>query len=85
MASLRFNAVSLVVAVTIVCGCSFAQDQESNVAPAEFEHLCVLSWLSTPYDVGTDFSVTLSFRQAPLPGIRVVLTPTGEISRRKRA
>jgi hypothetical protein len=78
MASLRFNAVSLVVAVTIVCGCSFAQDQESNVAPAEFEHLCVLSWLSTPYDVGTDFSVTLSFRQAPLPGIRVVLTPTGE-------
>jgi hypothetical protein len=78
MASLRFNAASLVVAVTIVCGCSFAQDQESNVVPVEFEHLCVLSWLSTPYDVGTDFSVTLSFRQAPLPGIQVVLTPTGE-------
>jgi hypothetical protein len=79
MASLRFNAASLVVAVTIVCGCSFAQDQASNVAPAYRKWLvCDIDWIFTPYDVSSNFSINLSFRQAPLPGIRVVLTPTGE-------
>lgn len=38
-----------------------------------------VDWIFTPYDVGPDFSVTLSFRQAPLPGILVILTPSGEL------
>lgn len=64
--------------VAILCGCSFAQDQDSSDAYAEFGRLCQFSGLSTPYNVGTDFSVKISFRHAPLPGIRVVLDPSGE-------
>jgi|HubBroStandDraft_1064217.scaffolds.fasta_scaffold00016_4 hypothetical protein len=81
MARARFKAVWLAVAVAIICGCSFAQDQESNEAPAKPKWLtCFVDWIFTPYDVSSEFSVTLSFRQAPLPGIRVVLTPGGELA-----
>ncbi len=78
MSIVRNSAVRLTVTAVILCGCSLAQDQDSNVAHAELGQLCLLDWLSTPYDVASDFSATLSFRQAPLPGIRVVLTATGE-------
>jgi hypothetical protein len=80
MTIVRFNAIRLAVAVVVFCACSFAQDQNSNDAhaEAEFERLCSFDRMFTPYDVGSDFSVNLSFRQTPLPGIRVVLTPTGD-------
>jgi hypothetical protein len=79
MIIVRSNAIRLALALAIVCGCSFSQDQGPNVAPAYRKWLtCDVDWIFTPYDVSSDFSVNLSFRQAPLPGIRVVLTPTGE-------
>jgi hypothetical protein len=79
MTIVRSNPIRLAVAVAIACGCSFSQDQGSSVAPAYRKWLvCDVDWIFTPYDVASDFSVNLSFRQAPLPGIRVVLTPTGE-------
>jgi hypothetical protein len=78
MIVVRSNPIRLAVALAIICGCSFAQEQESKVAPAYREWLrCDADWMFTPYDVGTDFSLKLSFRQAPLPGFRVVLTPSG--------
>jgi hypothetical protein len=79
MAIVRSNAIRLAVVAAIVCGCSFAQDQDSSVVPAKSKWLaCSIDWIFTPYDVGSDFSVKLSFHQAPIPGIRVVLTPSGE-------
>jgi hypothetical protein len=79
MVIVRSNPIRLAVAVAIVCGCSFSQDQSSNVAHAYRKWLtCDVIWGFTPYEVSGDFSVKLSFRQAPLPGIRVVLTPSGE-------
>jgi hypothetical protein len=78
MTIVRSSAVRLAVAAAIFCGCSLAQDQDPSDAHAELERLCSFDRLLTPYDVSSDFSVALSFRQAPLPGIRVVLTPTGE-------
>ncbi len=81
MAVLRLNVIRLAVAVTVFCGCSFAQDQDSSDAHAKRKWLtCDVDWIFTPYDVGADFSVTLSFRQAPLPGIRVVLTPSEDLA-----
>jgi hypothetical protein len=78
MANIRFNAVGIAVAVAILGGCSFAQDQDANDPNVEFERLCFFDRLSTPSDVGTRFSVRLSFHHAPVVGIRIVLTPSGE-------
>ncbi len=75
MATLAMSAVRLAVAVAALTTLSFAQSQDANDANAEFSRLCFMSWLSTPYEVGRDFSVKLSYRQAPLPGIRLVLDP----------
>jgi hypothetical protein len=79
MTIVRSNPIRLAVAVAIVCGCSFAQDQSSSLAPAYRKWLaCDVIWSFTSNDVASDFSIKLSFRQAPLPGIRVVLTPQEE-------
>jgi hypothetical protein len=78
MANIRFNAVGIALAVAILGGCSFAQDQDANDPNVELDRLCSFDRLSTPYDVGTSFSVRLLFHHAPVVGIRVVLTPTGE-------
>jgi hypothetical protein len=75
----RCNAVRLAVAVAILCCCSFAQDQDSSDPNAEFDRLCSFSWPSTPYDVGRDFSVKLSYHHTPIPDIQVTLTPSGEV------
>jgi len=74
-APLTMRAITLAVALTAFTTLSFSQSQDANDANAEFSRLCFISWLSTPYEVGRDFSVKLSYRQAPLPGIRVVLDP----------
>jgi hypothetical protein len=66
--------------VAICCGFSVAQDQDTNDARAEFERLCSFDRLYTPYDVSSDFSIRLALHQAPIPGIRVVLTPAGELA-----
>jgi hypothetical protein len=79
MASVRFNVVRVAVVAAIVCGCSFARVEGSDDAHAKRKWLlCDVSWIFTPYDVGADFSVSLSFHRVPLSGIRVVLTPSGE-------
>jgi hypothetical protein len=78
MANIRFNAVRIAVAVAILGSCSCAQDQDANDPNVEFDRLCFFDRLFTPYDVGTSFSVRLLFRHAPVAGIRVVLTPSGE-------
>jgi hypothetical protein len=81
MAIVRSNAIRLAVTAAILCGCSFAQGQEPSVATAYRKWLvCDVDWIFTPYDVASDFAVKLSFHQAPLPGIRVVLTPSGELT-----
>jgi hypothetical protein len=73
MATLTMSAVRLAVAVAALTTLSFAQNQDANDAHAQFGRQCDVSWLFTPYDVGRDFSVKLSYHQAPLPRIRVVL------------
>jgi hypothetical protein len=79
MTVVKSKPIRLAIAVLIICGCSLAQDQNSNDGHAKEKWLlCDVDWIFTPYDVGPDFSVKLWFRQTPLPGIRVVLTPTGE-------
>lgn len=75
MIIVRSNTIRLAVAVVIICGFCLAQDQGSADPHTGFERLCSFDQMFTPYEVGSDFSVSLSFRQAPLPGIRVVLTP----------
>lgn len=67
------------VAVAALSSLSFSQDQDAKDVQAQFDRLCSFDWIFTPYDVGRDFSVKLSSRQAPLPGIRIVLTPSGEL------
>jgi hypothetical protein len=80
MVRVRFNAVGLAVALAILGGYSFAQNQDSlDVQPQRKWLVCDVDWIFTPYDVGTDFSVRLAFHQTPLPGIRVVITPSGEL------
>jgi len=79
MVSIRFSAIGLAVGLAILVGCSLAQNQDSPNVQTERKWLtCDIDWIFTPYEVGSDFSVKLSFHQAPLPGIRVVLTPSGE-------
>jgi hypothetical protein len=79
MVIVRSRIIRLAVAVVTLCGYSVAQDQQPTAAPAYPKWLnCDVDWIFTPYEVRPDFSVNLSFRQAPLSGIRVVLTPTGE-------
>ncbi len=73
MATLSISAVRLAVTVASLITLSFAQNQDANDAHVQFGRLCDVSWLFTPYDVGRDFSVKLSYQQAPLPRIRVVL------------
>jgi|SRR5208282_1649663 len=81
MATFTLSAVRLAVAVAALATFSFAQNQGVNDAPVENKWLlCDFDWIFTPYDVGPDFSVTLSFRQAPLSGIRVMLTPGGALA-----
>jgi hypothetical protein len=80
MTIVRSSPIRLAVAVVIICSCSLAQDQDSNDGHAKRKWLlCDLDWIFTSYDVNSDFSIKLSFRQAPLRGIRVVLTPSGEL------
>jgi hypothetical protein len=89
MAMAKCNAIRLAIAVAILGGFSFAQDQDANDAQAKPKWLlCDVDWIFTPYDVESNFSVKLSFHQAPLPGMRVVLDPSGELtnaSEHKRA
>src|ERR1700690_3308206 len=80
MVRVGFNSVGLAVALAILGGCSFAQNQGlPEVQPQRKWLVCDVDWIFTPYDVGTDFSVNLSYHQQPLPGIRVVITPSGEL------
>jgi len=80
MVRVGFNSVGLAVALAILGGCSFAQNQGlPEVQPQRKWLVCDVDWIFTPYDVGTDFSVKLSYHQQPLPGIRVVITPSGEL------
>jgi hypothetical protein len=81
MAIVRFKRIRLAVAIAILSSCSFAQNQDANDAQTHKKWLlCDIDWIFTPYDVGSDFSVTLSFHQTPVSGIRVVLTPGGELA-----
>jgi hypothetical protein len=81
MAIVRFKRIRLAVAVAILGSCSFAQNQDASDAHADKKWLlCDIDWIFTPYDVGSDFSVTLLFHQTPVSGIRVVLTPSGELT-----
>jgi hypothetical protein len=81
MARFTLGAVRLAVAVAALATSSFAQNQGVNDAHTDNKKwlLCDADWIFTPYDVGPDFSVTLSFRQAALPGILVILTPGGQL------
>ncbi len=74
----RCNAIRLAVLVTVLGSCSFAQNQDANDAQIEFSRLCFVSWLFTPYDVGRDFSLKLSFQHGLISEIQVMLTPSGE-------
>jgi hypothetical protein len=81
MAIVRFNALWFAVALAILGSCSFAQDQDPNGRHVKKKWLfCDVDWIFTPYDVGPDFSIKLSFHQAPLPATSVVLTPGGELT-----
>lgn len=79
MAIARFAAVRLAVTFAILCGFSFAQDEGPSDAQAEFDRLCAFDQMFTPYDVGRDFSVKLSYHQALIPDIQVTLTPSGGV------
>jgi hypothetical protein len=82
MAIAGCNPVRLVVAVAILGGFFFAQDQDANDAHPKRNWLaCDVIWaISDPSPVGREFSVKLSFHQAPLPNIQVTLTPSGELA-----
>src|ERR1700674_5660302 len=81
MTMVRCNAVRLAVAVAILCSCSFAQDQDSNDTHPKRKWLeCDVDWIFTHHDVGSDFSLKVSFRQAPLPGLRVALARGGMLA-----
>jgi hypothetical protein len=78
MAIARFSVVRLAVALTILGGFSFAQDQGANDAHPKRTWLeCGVDWIFTHRDVGSDFSVKLSFHQAPLSGLRIGLARGG--------
>jgi hypothetical protein len=80
MATVRFNAVRITVAVAILGSCSFAQGQDSDEATGQSKWLlCDVDWIFTPYDVGRDFCVKLSYHQALIPDIQVTLNPGGEV------
>jgi hypothetical protein len=81
MGTIRFNAIRLTIAVTILGSCSFAQNQDPHDAQTKLKWLtCDVDWIFTPYDVGPDFAVNLSFHQVPLLGIRVALNPNGGLA-----
>ena len=77
MAIARFSVVRLVVALAILGGFSFAQGETPIDPIAEFDRLCSYDWLFTPYDVGRDFAVKLSYHRGRIPDIQVTLTPSG--------
>ncbi len=78
MAIARFSVVRLAVALAILGSFSFAQDEVPTDPSAEFDRLCTYDRMYTPYDLGRDFSVKLSYHQALIPDIRVTLTSSGE-------
>jgi len=80
MTAVRSCAVRLTVTIAILASVSLAQIQDTKDGNKEFSRLCMVSWLFTPYEVRSNFSVSLLFRQAPLPGIRVVLSPSEELA-----
>jgi hypothetical protein len=82
MALGRLSAVCLVVVMAILTACCGAQNQDSKAAAKPKWLTCDVDWIFTPYDVASDFSIRLAFRQAPLPDIRVELNPTGESANR---
>jgi hypothetical protein len=79
MAISRISIVRLAVALAILGGFSFAQDQVSTGPNAEFDGVCFYDRLYMPYDVGRNFSVKLSYHRALIPNIQVTLTPRGEV------
>jgi hypothetical protein len=79
MAIARFSVVRLAVALAILGGFSFAQDEGSTNPNAVFERLCSYDGLFTPYEVSRDFSIKLSYHQAVISDIQVTLSPSGEV------
>jgi hypothetical protein len=76
MSIVRLNA-AVAVAVLILGISSFAQEEGSNAHPKRRWLECDVSWLFTHHDVGSDFSLKVSFHQAPLSGLRVALARGG--------
>lgn len=79
MAPGRLNSVGLIVVIGIFAACSCAQNQDSSEVPAKYRKwlTCDVDWIFTPYDVGRDFPLKLSYHNALLPGIKVTLTGIG--------
>jgi hypothetical protein len=78
MASVRLKIVQLAFAVGLLGTFSFAQTQDLNDAHVKVKWLdCDVSWIFTHQDVGSDFSLRISFHDVPLPGVRLSLARGG--------
>jgi hypothetical protein len=80
MAVVRCNAGWLAVVVAILCSCSFAQDQDSNGTNPKRKWLeCDVDWIFSEEIVGPGFSLQFSFRAAPIAGVPISLSKSGNV------
>jgi hypothetical protein len=80
IAMARSNAVRLVVAVAILCCCSFAQDGDSNETHPKPKWLeCFVDWIYSEETVGPGFSLQLSFHGSPIAGAPISLSKSGSV------
>jgi hypothetical protein len=78
MAMVRCSTARLAVAAAILCSCSFAQDRDSKDTNPKRKWLeCDVDWIFTRHEVGSDFSLRVSFHETPLPGLRIALARGG--------
>jgi hypothetical protein len=83
MALGRLKAIRFVFVMAVLAAGCCAQNQDSKAPAKRTWLLCDVDRIFTPYDVASDFSIHLAFRQSPLPDIRVELNPTGESANTK--
>lgn len=79
MSGIKTALIPLAIAVAILSNRVYGQAPVVNETYKKWLN-CSVFWMYSAEEVGHDFSVTLSFRGAPVGGTRVTLVPSGHFS-----
>jgi hypothetical protein len=76
----KCNAVRLAIAAAVLCGCAFAQAQDSDDTHPKRKWLeCDVDWIFSEETVGPAFSLQLSFHGSPIAGAPISLSKSGSV------